>query len=186
MDALTAILTRRSIRRFTPEPVSGPHLRTLLQAAVAAPSARNLQPREYVVLDDRGVLDAIASFHPYAKMLRMAPLAILVCADETRQPLEGYWLQDCSAATENLLLAAHALGLGACWVGIQPRPERIRAIREIIGLPQTVHPVSLVAIGHPAEQKAPSERLDWSRVHWNRYGIPMRAPADDRTSGGPA
>ncbi len=172
MEALEAILTRRSIRRYTSEPVPEDLIHRLLQAAMAAPSARNKKPWAFVVVDDRTILEAIPDFHPHAAMLREAPLAIVVCADTTRQPLDGYWLQDCSAATENILLAAHALGLGACWVGVQPRPEREQGLRRLLGLPDAIRPVAAVALGWPAEKKPPANRYDPGRVHRNRWATP--------------
>lgn len=168
MDAIEAILTRRSIRQYASGTIPDETVRTLLEAAMAAPSARNLQPWTFVLLDDRAILDAIPDFHPHAKMLRNAPLAILVCADTTRQPLEGYWLQDCAAATQNLLLAAHALGLGACWVGVQPREEREAGLRRLLSLPNEIRPVALVALGWPAEFKGRADRFDATRVYRNR------------------
>lgn len=117
MDALDAIMTRRSVRRFSSEPVDDATVRALLGAAMQAPSAANEQPWQFVVIDDRGALDAIPSFSPYAASVRGAPLGILVCADTRSLPFPGFWVQDCSAAIQNLLLAAHALGLGAVWTG---------------------------------------------------------------------
>lgn len=169
MDAIEAILTRRSIRKYAAGPIPDEAVRTLLEAAMAAPSSKNRQPWAFVLLDDRSLLDAIPEFHPHAAMLRKAPLAILVCADTTRQPLEGYWLQDCAAATQNLLLAAHALGLGACWVGVQPRPEREAGLRRLLALPDFVRPVALVALGLPAETLGRADRFESSRVHHNGW-----------------
>src|SRR5512142_911151 len=108
MDALEAILTRRSVRRYTPEPIAEELLHELLDAAMHAPSAGNEQPWHFVVVTDRETLAAIPRFHPYAVMLRQAPAAIVVCGDPTLEKYHGYWVQDCAAATENLLLAAHA------------------------------------------------------------------------------
>lgn len=170
MDAIEAILTRRSIRKYRPEEVSSKTIEALLRAAMAAPSARNTQPWAFVVIDDRATLSAIADFHPHAKMLRQAAVAILVCADTTRQPLEGYWLQDCSAATQNILLAAHALGLGACWIGIQPRPEREAFMRDLMALPAHIRPVALVSLGWPGEEKGSADRFDANRVFKNKWG----------------
>lgn len=169
MDAIEAILTRRSIRKYGPGPVSDEMMETLLRAAMASPSARNQQPWAFVVVDDRAILNAVPEFHPHAGMLRHAPLAIVVCADTTRQPLEGYWLQDCAAATQNVLLAAHALGLGACWVGVQPRPEREAGLKRLLDLPDWVRPVALVALGYPAETRERADRFDPARIHRNRW-----------------
>jgi len=169
MDALQAMLTRRSIRRYTDDPVPPDQVDRLLAAAMAAPSAGNQQPWHFVVIRERALLDAIPKFHPHSGMLREAPLALLVCGDLSLEKYEGYWIQDCSAATENLLLAAHAEGLGAVWLGLHPRPERVQGMRELLGLPESVIPLALIALGHPAEAKDPASRFDPSRVHHDRW-----------------
>lgn len=169
MDALEAILTRRSIRQFTDQSVSEAVVEDLLRAAMSAPSAGNQQPWQFVVITDREILDTIPSIHPYSAMLRQAPLAILVCGDEQLETHKGYWVQDCSAATQNLLLAAHARGLGAVWLGIYPRMDRVAGLRKLLGLPEHVVPMALVAIGHPAEHLPPAERYNAARVHRNRW-----------------
>ena len=169
MDALEAILTRRSIRQFTDQAVSEAVIEDLLRAAMSAPSAGNQQPWQFVVITDRQILDTIPSIHPYSAMLRQAPLAILVCGDEHLETHKGYWVQDCSAATQNLLLAAHARGLGAVWLGIYPRMDRVTGLRKLLGLPEHVIPLALVAIGHPAEHLPPADRYDATRVHRNRW-----------------
>ena len=169
MEALDAILTRRSIRRYTPEPVPEETVTELLRAAMSAPSAKNLQPWHFVVVDDRQVLDAVRKFHPYSKMLEQAPLAILVCGDSRAEDRQSYMVQDCSAAAQNLLLAAHAVGLGAVWLGIHPRRGRVEGCRELFGLPDHILPVALIALGHPAESKPRADRFDPSRVRRNRW-----------------
>jgi len=163
------ILGRRSIRKYHPQPIEPEKVRRLLEAAMAAPSAGNQQPWHFVVIDDREVLDRAGEIHQYWAMCKEAPLAILVCADVELEKHQGFWVQDCSAATENLLLAAHSLGLGAVWLGVHPRSERVLGIKQLLGLPDSVIPLSLVPIGHPAEQKPPSERYDQSRVHSNHW-----------------
>jgi nitroreductase len=163
------ILSRRSIRQYTNQPVSAQQVRDLLAAAMAAPSAGNQQPWHFVVMDDRAVLDQVPSFHPHSTMIREAPLAIAVCADLTKATHPGMWVQDCSAATENLLLAAHAMGLGAVWLGIYPRDERVAGLRRLLALPENVMPLSLIPIGYPAEEKPPADRFQESRIHRNRW-----------------
>jgi len=170
MDALEAMLTRRSIRTYRDEPVSEEAIETLLRAAMAAPSAGNEQPWHFVVIRDRAVLDAIPSVHPYAQMAAGAPLAIAVCGDERLAKYEGFWVQDCAAATENLLLAAHASGLGAVWCGVYPSEERVAAVRELLAVPEQITPFCLVVIGHPDESKGPADRYDDARVHRDRFG----------------
>ncbi len=170
MDILEAIRTRRSIRKYTADPVSEADLRELLEAAMSAPSAGNEQPWEFIVIDDRETLDAIPAFHPYAAMLKQAPAAILICGDLEREKYRGFWVQDCSAAIENLLLAAHGKGLGAVWLGVYPVEDRVAATRELFGLPPHVVPLAFIALGHPAEEKGPADRYNETRVHHNRFG----------------
>jgi len=169
VEAYEAIITRRSIRHYTPQQVSEELVMKLLQAAMMAPSAANGQSWEFVVITDRGLLDEVPNAHPYAAMAREASLAILVCGDTRREHSPGYWIQDCSAAMENLLLAAHALGLGAVWTGIFPVEERVAAIRKLCGLPGHILPLGLAPIGYPAEQRPQPERYDAARVHRNRW-----------------
>ena len=165
MDAMEAILTRRSIRRFTAQAVSGELIETLLRAAMAAPSAGNEQPWQFVVVQERSLLERIPSVHPHAQMAAEAPLAIVVCGDLDRETYKGFWVQDCSAATQNLLLAARANGLGAVWCGVHPNEERQAGIRELLSIPDGVMPFALLVIGHPNEEKPRADRYDPSRVH---------------------
>jgi nitroreductase len=141
----------------------------LLIAGMYAPSARNQQPWHFLVVRDRSTLERIRSVHPYASMLSGAALAILVCGDETLELSRGYWSVDCAAATQNILLAAHAVGLGAVWLGVYPREERQESIREIFGLPTHIHPFSLVSVGRPAEEKSMPDRVREDRVHWDNW-----------------
>lgn len=169
MDIFEAIHTRRSVRSFEPAPVAEEHIRTLLEAAMAAPSAGNAQPWEFVVVTDRALLDAVPAIHPYAAMCRQAPLAILVCGDTGREKYPGFWVQDCAAAVQNLLLAARGLGLGAVWTGIHPVAEREEAFRRMFGLPASVVPLALVPVGHTTQPQGRKERFDAGRVRRNRW-----------------
>jgi nitroreductase len=168
MDALKAIFTRRSVRQFTGEPVSNQAIETILRAAMQSPSALNMQPWHFVVIDDRTLLDRIPNFHPYSSFLREAPVAIVVCGDLERDRLDAsYWVQGCSAATQNLLLASHAIGLGAVWLGVYPRRERIEGLRRLLKLPDNLVPLNIVSLGHPAESPEQFDRFDPSRVSRN-------------------
>lgn len=169
MDTIEAIHTRRSIRKFADGPVTEDELRTLLEAAMTAPSAGNAQPWQFVVVTERDLLDRVPDFHAYAAMCRQAPAAILVCGDPSREKYEGYWPQDCAAATQNLLLAAHAQGLGAVWTGIHPDAAREAGARELFGVPEDVVPFALVPLGRPAQPAGRKSRYDDSRVHWERW-----------------
>ncbi|MCX7817510.1 MAG: nitroreductase family protein [Syntrophales bacterium] len=169
MDALEAIFTRRSIRKFTSQPVSETFVETILRAAMSAPSAGNQQPWHFIVVDDRTLMDQIPTFCPYAAMCREAPLGILVCGDTALEKHQGFWVQDCSAATQNLLLAAHALGLGAVWTGVYPRNERVRGFRELLKIPSHVIPFAFVVIGYPAEHPQPVDRFRPDRIRRNLW-----------------
>jgi nitroreductase len=169
MDVLDAIRTRRSIRCFLDKPVPETLIRQLLAAAMQAPSARNQQPWQFVVIDDRVILAKVPEFMPNAGMASQAPLGILVCGDLDLEKSQGYWVVDCAAAVENLLLAAHGLGLGAVWTGVYPREERMEGLRRLIHLPQNVFAHSLVILGYPGEQVAPVDRFLPERVRRNTW-----------------
>jgi nitroreductase len=166
---MKAIRARRSIRRFTSEPVSDDAIKTLLEAAMSAPSAGNQQPWEFVVVTDRNILDEISNVHLYYQMCREAPAAILVCGNLERDTHQGFWVQDCSAATQNILIAATDTGLGSVWCGVYPREDRVGGLRKLLKLPENITPLALIPIGHPAEQKPPSDRFDPARIHRDRW-----------------
>ena len=163
-ERLEIIYARRSIRRYSGEPVSERDVTSLLEAGMAAPSANNRQPWHFVVVTDRDQLQALAATHPYGKMLAGAALAIAVCGDPS---LSDWWVQDCSAATENVLVAAAGLGLGGVWLGCHGRPEREQAVRDTLGIPGRFNVLSLLSIGHPGESKEARTQYDPKRVHTN-------------------
>jgi nitroreductase len=174
MDALKIenLFARRSIRAFTAEPLRPREVETLLRAAMAAPSAGNRRPWHFVVVTDAGVRQALADAHPHAAMITQAPVGIVACG-EPALSFPGrpeYWVQDLAAATENILLAATGMGLGSVWCGVHPVPERVEAIRRILGIPDGVTPFALISVGHPAEQKEPRTQYDPERVHRERWG----------------
>ena len=163
------IMERRSVRTYTSQPVPDESLQRLLKAAMRAPSAGNSQPWEFVVIRDRNMLDAIRIFHPYAAALRTAPCAIVVCGNLLRQIFPGYWVQDCSAATENILLEAVHLGLGAVWMGLHPTQERVSDMSQLLGLPETVVPLCVIAVGFPAQEPSPIDTFHPEYVHFDRW-----------------
>ena len=172
MKKTDVIFERRSIRSYTGEPVSQEDLRLILKAGMAAPSARNSRPWEFIVIQNRDMLKEMSAVRPYWKMLDKAGAAIVVLAN-----LKGYqsshrdfFIQDCAAATENMLLAAAGLGLGAVWLGLHPIQEAEEAMRQMLAIPEEVVPFAVVSIGHPGEQKAPHEAYEAERVHWERFG----------------
>jgi len=166
-EMIKTIFSRRSIRKYTTKSVSKKDIKVMLEAAMAAPSASNRQPWHFIVVTDRQTLDRLARAHPYGKMLFEAPLCIVVCGDETVSP--RFWVQDCSAASENLLLAAAALGLGAVWLGVHPRESRVGPIRKVLRIPETIVPLNLIPIGHPAEEKEPRTQYNELRVHHEQW-----------------
>ena len=170
---LDAIYTRTSIRTYQPDhAVSRDTVEMLLRAAMSAPTAVNKQPWAFVVLDTREALDSLAEVLPYAKMLKHAPLAIVTCGDMNKA-IEGegrdFWIQDVSAATENLLIAAHALGLGAVWTGVYPDHERVSAVQERLGMPANIIPLSVVPVGYPEGEHQPKDKWNPDAVHFNRW-----------------
>ena len=169
MDAIEALNTRRSIRAFTSRPVSLELVRELIRAAMHAPSAGNEQPWHFIILTDHELLSKIPDFHPYAGMMAEAPVAVLVCGDPRQEKHPGMWVQDLAAATQNPLLAAHAKGLGAVWVGIHPREDRILPLRKLIDLPEAIIPFAIVPLGHPAEKADPDDRYRPELIHLNQW-----------------
>ena len=168
---MDVIRKRRSIRRYKPTPVPEDVLTNILEAARLAPSAGNRQPWHFVVVTDPDMRNKLADIHPHAQMVRQSPVCIVPCG-EPRLSFPGmndYWIQDLSAATENILLAAVGLGLGAVWCGVYPVPERVKGTREVLGIPEEVVPFAYIAVGYPAEHKEPRTQYDPSRVHPMRW-----------------
>ncbi len=169
MKKIDSILDRRSIRRFTDQKIDDDSIKSILTAAMYAPSAVNLQPWHFVVIDQWPMMEKIMEVHPHARMLRTASHAVVVCGDMHLQHADGYWVVDCGAATQNLLLAAHSLGLGSCWVGIHPREERKTAFSKLLSLPTHVLPFALVALGFPEEKKPRPHRFHPEKVKHNGW-----------------
>lgn len=171
-DAYDNIMTRTSIRQFTAEAVSRSAVDSLLRAGMAAPTAANKQPWCFMVVDRRDMLDSISVMAPGWRPAGRAPLAIVVCGDRDKA-LDGegadYWIQDCSAVTENILLAANAMSLGAVWCGVYPVKERADHLASFLGLPPAVVPLSLIVVGHPAEHPAPKDKFDSTAIYYNQW-----------------
>lgn len=169
------ILTRTSIRAYTDQSVPDEMIETMLRAGMAAPTAMNRQPWEFVVVKDREILDSLAGRLKYAKMLVQAPLAIVVCAKSTitlnatgETVTNNFWVDDASAATENILLAAHALGLGAVWTAASDA-ERSSAVRQILGIPADISPLCVIPIGFPGENPEPKDKWKPEKIHYERW-----------------
>ncbi len=165
-ERLNILFARRSIRNFTGQSLTDADLRSLLEAGMAAPSASNRQPWHFVVTRDPRDLEMLSQRHPYAKMLPKAAAAIAVCGDPA---ISSWWVQDCSAATENILVAAAGMGYGGVWLGCHGAPEREQAIRDALGIPSNIGVLSLLAIGVPAEEKEARTQYDPDRVHTGRW-----------------
>ena len=163
---LEAIKRRRSIRRYTDHPVTDEQVRILMEAAMAAPSGDARSPWEFVVVRDPGLRQQLANVHRYAAMAAASPVVFVVCGSDR---VSEHWVEDCSAATENLLLQATDLGLGTVWVGIYPRAEYEERVRRILGIPDRIRVLCMVPAGYPAEQKRPHAGFDAAKVHYDRY-----------------
>jgi nitroreductase len=169
METLEAICTRTSVREYLKKPISKQDQEEILKAAMHAPSAYNEQPWQFIVIEDPELLHKIATIHPHAKMCDHSLLAILVCSDASLEKTKDFWIQDCSAATQNLLLAAHAKGIGAVWSGVYPREEIFQKFRKLFHLPEKVTPFSLVVLGYPKEKSSKESRYKKERIHYNSW-----------------
>ena len=171
-DLIQTIMTRTSIRAFQDKPVSDEIVEQLLKAATAAPSAKNSQPWSFVVIRDRALLEKLGDSLPNAKMTATAPVALVICGVlDKALPGEAreYWIQDAAAATENFLLAVHALGLGAVWTGVHPISERIRIIKDALRLPEGIEPFCLIPFGYLAVPASVKDKWDPSAVHQDTW-----------------
>lgn len=163
------IKKRRSIRSYQNKDVSQDKIDTLLEAAMLAPSAGNEQPWHFIVIDDQEIINKIPQIHPYSKMITQVKKAILVCADINHTKYEGYWVQDCAAATENILLKAVDIDLATVWLGLYPNEQRIAKFKNLFKLPADIIPFSLIPVGYPAVEKETPDRFDKSRIHKNKW-----------------
>ena len=166
---MKAIYKRRSIRSYTDQPISNETIRSFIKAGMNAPSAGNAQTWHFVIITKRELLDGIADVHPYAQMLRQAPAAILVCGDPSLEKHAGFWVQDCSAATENILLEIADQDYGGVWVGIYPNNFRVDKIANILNIPKKIIPFSLISVGHPAEEKPMKDLFREERLRYNQW-----------------
>lgn len=168
---LDNILNRKSVRNFTDERVDGKDLEIIARAGMSAPSAINLQPWEIIVFDDDETLDFMVNLHEYSKMFNTAKAGILVCGnmDRTIEEFEELWVQDCSACTQNMLLAIEALNLGGVWLGIYPIKERCEKLINYYNLPDNIIPFSVIALGHPSYDEKSKDKWDDKKLHWNKW-----------------
>ncbi|MEI7998730.1 MAG: nitroreductase family protein [Candidatus Omnitrophota bacterium] len=174
MDTLKAILERRSIRRYTKAAVSRENLIQLAKAGMAAPSSRDTRHFRFIIVDDASLIDELGTGLPYSKMLLTSRHAIVVATDLNVAhggSSTDYWIQDCSAAAENILLAAKALGLGACWTAAHPRQERVALVKKLLSLPENISPLCVIAIGVPTGDDKPRDKFNAEHVHFNKWSL---------------
>lgn len=169
MNIIEGIMTRTSIRKFTGELIDEKQLDIILRAGFQAPTAHNFQPWEFVVVQDRDILQEIKDFHKYAKMIVDAGTAIIVCGDTDKQNRRGFLVSDASAAIQNMLLAAHGLGLGAVWCGIYDREEFVENTKRVLKLPENILPIGIVVVGNKVEGRTPTDRYDEEKINYNRW-----------------
>jgi nitroreductase len=169
MELLEAIFTRKSIRKYTGESLTEEQLELILRAGFAAPSAHNKQPWHFVVVRDKETLEKIAHFHPYAKMLPQAGCGIIACGDSNKEGMTGFLTEDCSAAIQNMLLAAHGIGLGAVWCGLYPVTALTSKVSGLLELPENIIPIGLVVAGHKNEERKAVDQYDAKKVHFEKW-----------------
>ncbi|MCG8410726.1 MAG: nitroreductase family protein [Bacteroidales bacterium] len=171
-NTLEIIHQRKSVRNFTPQEVKKEQLQTLIKAAMAAPTAVNKQPWAFIAIKDRDILDRLGEKLPYAKMLKKVNAAIVVCGDlnKTLEDWEQeFWIQDCSAASQNILLAAEAIGLGAVWTAAYPAKDRMQTVSEILGLPESIIPLNVIPVGYPKGVEKPKDKWKPENLHWEQW-----------------
>ncbi len=166
---MNEIFQRKSIRKYRDKPVSKEDLKKIMSAGMAAPSAGNQQPWHFIAVSKKDSLAELSKVSPYAKMLKDAAAGLIVCGDLDKERHKGYWPIDCSAATQNMLLEITHLELGAVWLGIYPRKDRVKFLKTYFNLPDTIQPFSLISLGYPGEEKPITSRYDESRIHWEKW-----------------
>jgi len=169
MEIQEALLNRRSIRKYKNQKIGKEEIDKILKAAMYAPSAMNLQPWQFIVIDDKDVLIETIKSIPYAEILKQSAAAILVCGDAGVEKNESWLLQNCSASTQNILLSAYGLGIGSCWIGIQGMDDIVRNIKLQFNLPDNIVPFSLVSLGYPDEEVKTEERFKKEKIHFNKW-----------------
>ncbi len=171
-STLATIYNRKSVRHYTDRKVTKEQITALVKAGMAAPSAVDKRPWAFVAVSERSMLDSLAAVLPYAKMLKQASAAIVVCGDMDKA-LKGneqaYWVQDCSAASQNILLAAESMGLGAVWTGVHPIKEREDDVKKVLNAPESIVPLNVIVVGYPTGQEKPKDKWDESNVHWEKW-----------------
>ncbi|MFA8300980.1 MAG: nitroreductase family protein [Hyphomicrobiales bacterium] len=170
-STIDIIHKRKSVRHFTNQKIEKHLLETVIKAGMAAPTAINIQPWAFIAIDDRQTLDELGEVLPYAKMIFDSPAAIVVCGDLNKayQKKPEYWIQDCSAATQNILLAAESLGLGAVWTAAYPEMDRVEHVQKILNLPESIIPLNVIPIGYSTGQDKPKDKWKPENLHWQKW-----------------
>lgn len=168
METIEAIMTRRSIRTWTNEPVTAKERRTIMEAAMNAPSAADARPWHFVTMDDPEIIKQFTELGG-TEMLAESTFMVMVCGDVSKEIYPGFWPQDCSCAAQNMQLAAHDIGIGCVWIAIYPLDERVQVCRKILGIPEAITPFALLAMGVPNEVLPPEKRYDEERIHANAW-----------------
>lgn len=171
-ETLRTIHARKSVRQYTDKQVTKDQLMSLVKAGMAAPTAGNKRPWSFIVIDDRKTLDTLAELLATGKMLKNATAAIVVCGNPEKSfpgAESAYWVQDCSAATENILLAVESMGLGAVWLGVYPTENKIKGVQSVLGIPEKEIPLSVISIGYPAGAEKPKDKFNEQQIHWNKW-----------------
>lgn len=169
MDLYAALFTRRSLRKYLDKPISEEDEKLILKAAMLAPSACNEQPWNFICIRDAAMREKVSKTSPYTQMANCAPLVIVVCADSALDKARGMWVQDCAAATENMLLAARGKNIGSVWCGVYPEKERMAVLREMLGIPETIIPFALLCFGHVERGFTEASRFQAEKIHHDKW-----------------
>jgi len=170
--AIDIIFKRTSVRHYSNRKISDEQMETILRAGMAAPSGMNLQPWRFIVIRNRKILDNLGKELPYAKMLYQADGAIVVCGDldnSKNKDLQKLWIQDCSASSENILLAITSLGLAGLWTAVYPYKDRITIVEKYCKLPENIVPLNVIPIGYPTEEYSSKNKWDPSKIHKEQW-----------------
>ena len=168
METIKALMTRRSIRAWKQDRVSEEQRKTILEAAMNAPSAADARPWHFVTMDDSAIIRQFTGLGG-TEMLENSTFMVLLCGEVSREIYPGFWPQDCACAAQNMQLAAHDIGVGCVWIAVYPLDKRVQACRDILGIPDDITPFALLAMGIPAEAPGPEYRYDPERLHHNRW-----------------
>lgn len=169
MDVLEAMETRRSVRRYAADGLTDGAIDRIIQAAMSGPSAVNSRPWHFIVVRDKAILEKIPQASPYAGMAKDASVAIVVCGDPSLDKIPGFWVQDCSIAAQNILLAAHGLGYGAVWTGGYPMESQVKKLQKLFNIPESIFPLAVIPIGVPAEKNTKRKEMLAGRIHQNTW-----------------